>query len=81
MKWARSASFGRVQHFPGSLCNSLCLDRTLPATLKIDAGFILILNAVCRRFERNAEGGFFRVFQQNKWKKRLEALQGTGVAV
>ena len=26
----------------------------------------------CRRVDRNAEGGFFQIFQQNKWRLRKQ---------
>jgi len=27
---------------------------------------------LCRRAERNAEGGFFQIFQENKWRLRKQ---------
>ena len=27
---------------------------------------------LCRRVERNAEGGFFQIFQENKWRLRKQ---------
>ena len=27
---------------------------------------------MCRRAERNAEGGFYQIFQENKWRLRKQ---------
>lgn len=44
----------------------LCLRCTMPRTLAV-RGVMLR-----RRAERNAEGGFFQIFQQNKWRLRKQ---------
>jgi hypothetical protein len=65
-------------------CSKMCLSGfgyliVLPGGVD-DSMIDLILSPMCRRVQRNSDGGFFQIFQHNKWRIRKEREAEEGCA-